>query len=80
MEVKSNKIKIKEGITFPQFSSKFILNDFQGILHKHGQTIENCNIPPEVAGNLCRLIYDKQITRAMAREFIDTILSLKEIK
>jgi hypothetical protein len=55
--------------------AKFIINEYQGVLNKHGfSSIQT--IPPFVLGKLFNLESSGLITRAQSKAFLDCTLEL----
>lgn len=59
----------------PKSLANFLLNDFTGILHKTGKTIENCGVAPEELAFLLACEEYNFITRAMVKQRLEQMIN-----
>ncbi len=62
---------------FNRFATKFLINDFTGLLKKYGYSFKNCPIAPQELRAIVDRVYIGDITRSMGKELISDILRTK---
>lgn len=61
-------------MTYLQFLANYILNDFAGMLKKHGRTFKDNPVPPELFSPIVTLLYEKRINKYQAKKVIEALL------